>query len=706
MHRALVLSGLSLLSVFLFDPSAAQSAAPVGQTASFSRPLGITIDQNGVLYVADTDNHTIRKITPAGVVTTLAGAAGAKGNVDGKGSEARFNAPSGIAADREGVLYVADSRNNIIRKIDSQGMVTTLAGQAGVEGNNDGDAKTARFNNPYGITVDGAHNLFVTDGDNDTVRKITPNGAVTTLGGKAGEMGTANGSSKVARFRAPRGITVDKAGNVYVCDAGNNTIRKITPNGTVSLLAGNDAPPEVKTGETPGQSYVVKRFSDGKGSAAGFERPIGMTIEAGGALLVTDSGNGTLRRITPDGTVTTLAGSPRATLTGGGSAKFLRGPEGLAVDAAGNCYVIVLNSILKMDPNGNVVTLAGETGRGHADGAGYVARFKSPAGVAVDSKGVVYLADHGNDLIRKITPEGMVWTVAGIPDVTKGEDGRANVAKFSGPDGIAVDKSGNIFVSDSLEQTIRQITPDGMVTTLAGEAGKEDGADGVGKAAHFDNPHGLAVDKLGNVYVADSANSAVRKITPDGTVTTLAGSRGHEGNGDGKGTEAHFVQPEGVAVDGAGNVWVADGRGNTIRRISPDGEVTSLSDKRGTRDEKGRLPRLYFDWPESIAVDEADNVYVSELGTETVRKIAADGTVTTVAGKPKISGAIDGKGEEARFNRPAGLAIDASGNLYLTELRNQTIRKIAPDGTVTTLAGKFGVEGDADGLARGPAEEK
>ena len=670
------------------------------QTALFSHLLGIAVDGAGELYVADSSNHTIRKVSAAGVVTTLAGSA--KGNADGAGNVARFESPSGVAVDNRGTLYVADSGNHTIRKVTSQGTVTTLAGLAGAKGSQDGTGDSARFNYPYGVALDGTGNIYVTDYSDHTVRKVTPGGIVTTLTGKAGEPDSSDGAAEAARFWKPQGIAVDNQGAVYVCDGGNNTIRKITSSGVVSTLAGTDAPVETITIH----DYLVPRNADGQGAAAGFNHPGGVAVDGAGTVFVADTDNGTIRRITPAGVVTTLAGSSKSVPGGSGSAAGITFPAGVAVDKTGNVYVAGPYTIRKINPSGDVITLAGEEGTfGSADGAGCVARFKGPVGVAIDHANIVYVADAGNNLIRKITPDGFVRTVAGAGGLHKVVDGRANVAKFGGAHGLAVDGVGNIYVSDSLTQTIRKITPGGMVSTLAGKPDGFGSTDGVGSAARFNNPHGLAVDKTGNVYVADAGNNTIRKITPDGTVSTLAGSPEQRASADGTGSEARFDDPDDVALDSEGNLYVPDSLGRTIRKISPGGVVTTLAGSaglRGSDDGKGSAAR--FGCPVSVAVDKAGNIYVGDLGNETVRKITPDGSVTTLAGKTGSHGATNGKGGEARFNTPEGVAVDSTGNVYLAEREGKSynIRKITPDGVVTTLAGLAEKEGSADGLAHSP----
>ncbi|MHB8521357.1 MAG: NHL repeat-containing protein [Limisphaerales bacterium] len=336
--------------------------------------------------------------------------------------------------------------------------------------------------------------------------------------------------------------------------------------------------------------------ADGTGSVARFSQPVGLAVDIMGSVYVTDTFNDTIRKVTPAGGVTTLAGlagSPGSADGTGSDARFnffggfgiVPQGAGVAVDIMGNIYVAdkYNHTIRKVTPAGVVTTLAGLAGMpGAVDGTGSVARFSQPSGVAVDNAGNVYVADTGNYTIRKVTPEAAVTTLAGLTGIAGATDGTGSDARFGGPEagptGVAVDIAGNVYVADFGNFTIRKVTPAGAVTTLAGVPGSRGSADGTGSAAWFDRPYGVAVDGAGNVYVADAHSQTIRKVTPAGGVTTLAGLAGSAGSADGTGNAVRFnffggfglVPPAaGVAVDSAGNVYVTDFANSTLRKGFP-----------------------------------------------------------------------------------------------------------------------------------------
>ena len=361
------------------------------------------------------------------------GQPGVRGSTDGTGSTAQFVGPNSVAVDSAGTAYVADTYNNTIRKVSAAGEVTTLAGNPGwfTYGSADGTGSTARFYQPAGVAVDNVGNVYVADTENHTIRKVSPvgtNWVVTTLAGSPGNPGFTNGTGSAARFFSPNGVAVDSVGNVYVADYFNHTIRKVSAAGVVTTLAGN-------TSITNSYGDISGGYADGTGSAARFDRPAGVAVDSAGTVYVADSYNNTIRKVSAAGMVTTLAGNTTIT----------------------NSY---FGSILP----------------GYADGTASVARFNVPTGVAVDSAGTVYVVDSWNNVIRKVSPVGTNWivtTIGGAAGITGYLDGIGSSARFTSPTGIAVDNAGVLYVTDGGNNRISKGTPSSppvTVVTLAVQA--------------------------------------------------------------------------------------------------------------------------------------------------------------------------------------------------------------------------------------------
>ncbi|HEX3800918.1 MAG TPA: hypothetical protein VH413_19655 [Verrucomicrobiae bacterium] len=626
------------------------NADGVGQRAQFDQPAGVVVDSNGTVFVADMNNDTIRKITAAGLVTTIAGFSGTTGNADGINNNARFLKPSAIAVDRSGNLFVADRINFEIRELQPVGtnwVVSTVAG-------------FARFN---------------PDGD--------------PLGGNMDGIGTN------ATFDTPSGIAIDAAGNLYVADTGNSAIRKITLVGT---------------------NWVVSTLP---GSVANLNEPIGIAVDASSNLYVADFDAGTAIKVTPQGSswrYTTIAG-------GGADSPFF-GPSGIAVDNDGNVYVTDSENciVVKLTPSGQnytVDTFAGQTefdgdGEqifGNSDGTGTNALFNSPQGITVDSSGNLYVADTGNNEVRKITSAAVVTTLAGLAASAGNVDGVGQDARFSFPTDVAIDNAGNFYVTDSGNETIRKISSEAEVTTLAGSVSNMGSANGAGNNAQFNTPYGIAVDDAGNLYIADQGSHTIRKVTAAGVVTTIAGLAGHSGSANGSNSVARFNVPSALALDANTNIYVCDSENFTIRKMTLNGTnwaVTTFAGKSGTpggTDATGTSAR--FGFPYGIAIDAATNLYVADRDNFAIRRVTAKAVVSTIAGGNE--GTADGLGTDAQFYSPAGVAVDGSTNIYVADNYSSTIRKLTPVGSqweVSTIGGQLStvlnqfdspVGGSADG---------
>jgi sugar lactone lactonase YvrE len=585
-------------------------------------------------------------------LSLLAGMLGGSGNIDGP--TGRFLWPEGVAVDSTGNLYIADYGNDTIRKRTSDGVISTLAGSAGISGWVDGIGSEARFSQPSSVALDGVGNIYVSD--NNGLRKIAPDGGVTTL---AQPIPTAPQSFG--------GLAVDANGFVYVAGGGANTVLKVSPAGAVAILAGTGA----------------YGSADGPAAQASFANVAAVALDRGGNVYVADADNCTIRRISPNGLVTTVAGTAGlcGSADGVGAAARFAGPAGIAVDPTGTIYVADAgtysafnNTIRKINVAGAVSTIAGKVGVNTAvDGVGVAASFANPVGIAVDNFGTVFVADMQASAIRQVTPAGAVTTIAGLLPATGAIDGDGSAARFTDPQNVAVDGTGTIYVADAGNNLIRKITPAGVTTTLAGKAGVAGTADGTLISATFDNPTGIALGPGGTVYVADSGSHLIRKISPNGTVVTLAGA-------DWPTPVYGFLSipgsiPVAIAVDGSGNVYVADQGMNIIRKVSPYGSASVLTSAAA---------------PMGIAVDTAGNLYVSDSGNQTIRKITMSGLDSVLAGSPGSSGTADGNGAAARFNNPGALSVDGPGNIYVADTGNQLTRMVTAAGEVTTTGGKAG----------------
>lgn len=655
------------------------AADGVGSDARFYIPSGAAVDLAGNVFIADSGNHTIRRITPTGVVSTFAGQTGTPGFDDGRGGAARFTLPQDVAVDHFGIIYVADAGNHTIRKITAEGVVTTLAGLAGSSGSRDGIGALARFNFPASVAVDPEGNVYATDSEAHTIRKVTPAGVVTTLAGIAGVSGDSNGTGTKARFNEPMGIEFAPNGNLYVADLGNFMIRKVSRDGVVRTHAGHT--------EAPGNV-------DGTGSAARFEAPIGIAVDASSNVFVSDRENNNIRRVSEAGVVTTLAGQWMAgSIDGVGSAARFDNPAGIGADAEGNVFVCELDSstIRKVTPAGVVTTFAGLSSIGSDDGAYGTARFHQPTDVAVDASGALFIADRDNQTIRRVSPNGAVTTVAGLADTPDIQDGVRSAARFWYPRNLGVAMTGEIYVTDG--GGIRKIATNGSVTTFAG--GLRDLGFGDGDA-RFVIPFGIAVDAAGGVLVADMYTHRIVRISPAGVVQPFAGRGGLPIGGiplenDGSFADARFYRPAGIAVGPGGYVFVTEREGATIRKLSPAGAVTTLAGKAGEAgiaDGVGNAAR--FTSPTGVGVDAAGNLFVSELATATMRKVTPAGVVSTIAGTPIISGWRKAGAGSRQFDL-GGVAVDSNGVVYVADLFSNSIRRgvHCVTGAICALNGRF-----------------
>jgi sugar lactone lactonase YvrE len=763
-------------------PSAVVTTLAVG----LAGPTGLVFDNTtGDLYIAEAGSNRIFVINSGGALSVFAGA-GTAGFVNGTALTAQFNHPAGLTLDSIGNLYIADSGNNCIRKITPGGTVSTFAG-TGTQGLVNGAALSAQFFTPLGVAFDRTGNLYVTDTDNHTIRMIAPNGTVSNFAG-TGTFGSADGIFTSATFAYPYKVTFDTAENFYIADRGNHKVRKISKSflttsnkinvacsgqstGSATITVNGGTPPytyswspaggtsDIASGLTAGtytcvitdalsitatatvsitqsatmlnavvtssnvncngastgsatltvsggttpyaylwstsattsvitnlnaSSYtatVTDAMGCSKTNTVSITQPAGVlvtvsassnTISPGQISTLTVNASGGTPPYTytwiPTVNTTTYAVSPTTNTTYTVKVK----DTGTCVFTGSTTVGVITNTSVMTSNYVYVSTFVGGSWGAFGDGTGTNAFFNSPRSSVIDASGNLYIADWNNHSIRKVTPAGVVTTLAGT-GAAGFANGTGSVAQFNYPSGIAIDASGNLYVADTQNQRIRKITPAGVVSTFAGTA-VYGLTNGPSAGAQFANPYGVATDASGNVYVADRDNNCIRKIS-GGFVTTLAGS-GTAGFADGVGASAQFNYPTDVALNSAGEVVVADGGNNRIRKISTGGSVTTVAGSGTFGSLNGVGSAVQFKAPSGITIDNNDNVYVAEPPANFIRKISPVGVVTNITHNG-ISGSLDGIDTVARFSNPTDVSVDASGTIYVVDNNNHRIRKLS-----------------------------
>ena len=648
-------------------------------SAEINNPYGVTVDLSGNIFIADSYNQRIRKVDISGVITTVAGS-GADGfhGDGGPATSAAFHLPLAVAVDASGNIYIADNGTGRIRKVDTSGVITTVAGNNRLGGysGDGGPAASAELNYPQGVAVDSSGNLYIADFGNHRIRKVDASGVITTVAGNGTEGYSGDGGPATsAEFDHPSSVAADSSGNIYIADSYNHRIRKIDASGVITTVAGNG---------TDGFSG-----DGGPATAAQLDYPSSVTVDFSGNIYTAANFNHRIRKVDTSGVITTFAGNGTEGFSGdGGPATLaeLDHPSSVAADSSGNIYIadFVNNRIRKVNTSGIITTVAGQgiTGFNGDGGLASLAEVHHPSGVAVNPSGNIYIAELYTHRIRKVDTSGGITTVAGNGTFGfSGDGGPATAAELNQPSSVAVDSAGNIYIADSYNNRIRKVDTSGGITTVAGNGTFGFSGDGgPATAAELNQPSSVAVDSAGNIYIADSYNNRIRKVDTSGGITTVAGNGTFGFSGDGgPATAAELNQPSSVAVDSAGNIYIADSANNRIRKVDTSGGITTVAGNGtfGFSGDGGPATAAELNQPEGMAVDSAGNIYIADYYNNRIRKVDTSGAITTVAGNGTKGFSGDGgSATSTELNYPTGVAVDSSGNIYIADSYNNRIREV------------------------------
>lgn len=644
-------------------------------------PRGVAVDPAGNVYIADRDDNRIRKVGPSGIITTVAGN-GTPGFSGDRGSAARalVSGPMSTISDSAGNIYFADSGNYRVRRIAADGTITTVAGNGSAAFSGDGGPATAAGMRPTAIALDSQGNLYIADSYNYRVRKVTSSGVISTLAGTGAF--TASATVNVPATNALIGfiaaIAVDTKGNVYLADVTSAYVLRVDSAGMLTIFAGS------------GQSGYI---NDGIPAALQLLEPYGLAFDAVGNLYISDYNLDRIVKVDSAQMSTTAVGNKTTGFAGDGgpaTGAQLNSPQALAFDVTGALYIVDIgNKRVRRVSSSTINTFAGT---GIRDGGLASAAFlNQPDGVAVGGAGQLALADYGAGELRTFTVGGNI----------------AALGTLGAPTGVTYDAAGNLYVG-SLAR-IYKVTPAGQTTNVAGTGSAGFGGDGgSATSAAVSDPEGIALDASGNIYFCDFNNNRVRKISTNGTISTVAGNGNSVASGDGGQAISAGLSAADVVVDGQGNLLISDSINNLIRKVTPAGVISTVAGTRqpGYTGDGGPASAATLQFPGGLAMDKAGNLYIADSLNGVVRRITPGGLISTIAGAGFLSPTTgDGGPALAAQLFPSRVAVDSGGTVYVSDGLNDRVRALTPRSqtvaSVTIAAGnnQSGTVGAALGQA-------
>ncbi|MDP7551708.1 MAG: hypothetical protein QF791_00780 [Nitrospinaceae bacterium] len=691
----LVWFGMGTVSVLagpVFPYKAIGDGAPA-TSAVLTLVDGVASDPEGNIYISHRSQNRIRKVSPDGIITTIAGnGIAGYGGDGGPALKASLNFPAGLAF-HNGSLYVADRNNHRIRRIHSDGIITTVVGVGEPDCcGDDGPAVKAMLNLPSDIALDVAGNLYISDRSNNRIRRVDLDGTITTVAGLgAPGYGGDYGPAEDALLKYPFGICLDREGNLYIADRGNNRVRKVDSRGIITTLAGDSA----------------HSFDGDYGPAtqSSLAYPTDVVVDRKGIVYIADRNNNRIRKIDRLGVITTFMGTGQKEFNGDNeipAETTLHLPFVLALYGVDRLLVVDRNHfrLRQVGLEGQMVETVAGNGKSlfRGDGGpGPGATLDAPSGIAVDSQGNVLFADRLHHRIRQVSPDGIIHTVFGNgKQGNEGNGGMARNATLHLPEVIAIDHMDNVYVTSRSGNgwIVRRVDREGVITHFAGNGRQGNTGDG-GPAveASFHTISDITTDRKGNVYITDIINRNIRKIDTEGTITTVAGA-----NLVSLGEEVH---PNGIAIDSAGNIYFSDSGSSKVRRIGVGGDIAVVAGSGDFADhgDGGSALEAGVRSPGGLAIGPDGALYIVEQTSHRIRKVDAGGIISRKAGNGMPGyGGDGGMAVEAGIKGPFRMMFDQRGNLYFSDRDNNRIRKIDTNGIIHTVAGHSNIGWVQDGL--------
>ncbi len=660
-----VLRNLILLVAFasaLAGPLAAQTATPYAihtiagsgslgdggpaTAALLEFPYSVVVDPTGNLYIGDYGDGLIRMVDTAGTITSLA-----------------YGVAVSMKTDAKGAIYASDGLFRIYR-IQPNGNIEIFAGSKLGYGGDGGAATAAQFSLPGGVAVDGQGNVYVADTYNQRVRKITSDGKIQTIAGNGiAAFGKENVTAADSPLAYPNAVEVDSAGNIYIAEEFR--IRKINTSGVITTIAGN--------GFSPGDGLAIN-------TAIGLT--VALAMDKADNLYLADSDFNLVRMISPQGRVTTLAGSQTPGFAGDGTyTSMINGPMGLAVDTKGNVYIAdtINQRIRKLNPAGLITTVAGTSHYVGDGGPATSALLLRPEQAIHDSDGNLIVSDTYNNVLRKVDSKGVITTIAGNGTCNySGDLGKASAATFCLPRGIVYDSTGNLFVADWGNCVVRKIDTKGIITTVVGN-GKCASTTSTSTGS-LSGPWGLVFDSRGTLFISDGDLNRIYSSSLSGAPGTFAvvagtGESGYSGDG-GLSSGARLKTPTLLTIGPDGNLYFSDSGNDKVRKIQMNQGIPGIISTVTIPAVQG----IALTSPDGIVFDAAGNMFVAWENSDVITRTTPTGATTIIAGTggTGFSG-DDGLAPMAEFSSPAGLSIDSAGNLFATDLFNNRVRELIPN---------------------------